>query len=111
VKYGNLMTDILAKEKLHNPIEYTYFKDAEKYSWEKEFRISLSALGIYEKYTFSNNTSFTFSESLHLDFSYKSAIEKNVILSINLSEQRDKNFITKLKTFWNKKNRYFTSST
>ena len=34
------------KDRLPNPIEYTYLKDRENFSKEKEFRISLSAIGI-----------------------------------------------------------------
>lgn len=83
VTYGNIDNQLM-DELLPNPIQYVYFKDATKYSEEKEFRISLSCIGI-GKIKLPNNSYFNFPESIQLDFDLIKAINLKVIEKIYLS--------------------------
>lgn len=89
VTYGNFDNAFLKKH-LPNPIEYVYFKDASKYSEEKEFRISLSCLGVC-KYVLPDGTDFTFPESLMLAFNSSEAILEGVIKEIILNSKSGNN--------------------
>lgn len=68
------------KEYLVNPIIYTYLKDI-TFSEEKEFRISLSAIGIGQ-FALKNGSLIQFPSSLQLSFDFKAAIEESVIQQI-----------------------------
>ena len=104
VTYGNF-DNVFLKKHLPNPIEYVYFKDAEKYSEEKEFRISLSCLGVC-KYVLLDGTDFTFPESLKLAFNFSEAIREGVIKEITLNSKSGNNEEIKsnLNAIFNKKN-------
>jgi hypothetical protein len=104
VKYGNFKDDILATNTLPNPIEYVYFKDFDKYSEEKEFRISLSCMGIYKEYKLQNNSIFNFPTSIKYKFDFTLAIQLGIIVALELTEQCDKNFQSKLRDFLKKRN-------
>ena len=84
INYGNFNEGFLEHKK-PNPIEYVYFKNAEKYAEEKEFRISLSCLGV-EKYQFSDGTEFTFPESIMLSFNFIEAIRQNILKQIIIND-------------------------
>jgi len=58
---------------LPNPIMYTYLKDKIKFSEEKEFRISLSAIGMGE-FVLQDGRKLLFPSSLHVPFSFKAAL-------------------------------------
>ena len=61
------------EKRLPNPIIYTYLKDKTKFSEEKEFRISLSAIGMGE-FTLKDGNNLNFPDSLHVPFFFKTAI-------------------------------------
>ncbi len=94
VTYGDF-DNVFLREKLPNPIEYVYFKNAIKYSPEREFRISLSCLGIYKKYVLSDKSEFNFPESITLEFNFVKAIQMKIIKEIIVSHQcTDKEIIS-----------------
>lgn len=63
--------------RLPNPIAYTYLKD-EKFREEKEFRISLSALGI-GNFVLNDASSLQFSTSVQISFDFRAAISDGTI--------------------------------
>ena len=77
-----------------NPIQYIFLKDAERYSQERELRISLSAQGMGH-YVLSDNTKIVFPESLPLGFDFKMAFKNRVIEQILLATEDDLPFLTK----------------
>ncbi len=85
VTYGDFNNAFL-KERLPNPIQYVYFKGADKYTEEKEFRMSLSCLGIC-KYMFPDGTEFSFPDSLQLSFDFAEAIRRGVLRRIEVRDQ------------------------
>ena len=68
-------------ERLPNPIKYTYLKDKKKFSGEKEFRISLSALGIGQ-FALKDGSTMQFPSSLQLAFDFRAAIADRTIQQI-----------------------------
>ncbi len=103
VTYGNFDNAFL-KQHLPNPIEYVYFKNAEKYMEEKEFRISLSCLGSC-KHTLPNGTEFLFPDSLMFAFDFAEAIRRKVLKQIIIhNKSKDTEKIKKaLKDIFDKK--------
>jgi hypothetical protein len=95
VEYGSLKNDILANPWLPNPIMYAYFKDV-KYSHEKEFRISLSCLGL-GKIMFEGSE-FIFPKSIELDFDFNTAVRLGIINEILVSPNIKKNLFNKIAT-------------
>jgi Protein of unknown function (DUF2971) len=65
---------------LANPIEYVYLKDG-KYAEEREFRITLSALGLGH-FVLNDGTRMQFPAELTLGFDFKIAIMNGVILNL-----------------------------
>lgn len=85
-------------ERLLNPTAYVYAKDADKFSEEKEFRISLSSLGCFN-YVLPNGEEFCFPPYFELPFNYKIASTMNAIKRIELSRNHTKNFYIALNQF------------
>lgn len=75
---------LILRKYLPTPIEYAYYKNKEKYAKEKEFRISLSCLGICH-YQLPDGTEFNFPKSLTLEFDFAKAIQMNIIKEILIS--------------------------
>ena len=87
VSYGDF-GDMFMKNSMHpNPIEYVYFKDASKYSEEKEFRFTLSAAGIFKKFVFQDQSELIFPKSIKLEFSFFTAIKMGIITELQLSQK------------------------
>ncbi|MDQ6987995.1 MAG: hypothetical protein Q9M25_09350 [Mariprofundaceae bacterium] len=79
-------------EHLPNPIRYTYLKDKEKFSEEKELRISLSAIGIGQ-FALKDGSMMQFPSSLQLAFDFKAAIADGTIRQILYAPNSDSNFL------------------
>lgn len=77
---------------LSNPILYTYIKDADRFSEEKELRISLSAVGIGH-FALSDGTLIQFPPSLQLGFDFRRAIASAAIREILLAPDADSGFL------------------
>jgi hypothetical protein len=92
VTYGNFDEAYINKELL-TPIKYAYFKDASKYSEEKEFRISLSCIGRYKV----GDYEFDFPESIQLEFDLSEAVKLGVVKNIIISEKYENDFVEETK--------------
>jgi hypothetical protein len=68
-------------EYLANPIMYTYLKDGQRFSEEKEFRISLSALGMGQ-FALKDGSIMQFPPNLQLAFDFRAAIAESTIQQI-----------------------------
>ncbi|MDR4507192.1 MAG: DUF2971 domain-containing protein [Candidatus Brocadiaceae bacterium] len=79
-------------KRLPNPIIYTYLKDKNKFSEEKEFRISLSAVGM-GKFVLNDGSTLIFPPSLHISFIFKLAIRGGTILQMLCAPNADINFL------------------
>lgn len=65
---------------LSNPIINTYLKD-QSYQQEKEFRVSLSAIGMGQ-FALNDNSLFEFPPALQLEFDFRQAIADGTIVQI-----------------------------
>lgn len=91
VEYIVFDTHQINTERLPNPIKYTYLKD-EKFSKEKELRISLSALGIGQ-FGLNDGSQFQFLPSLQLSFDFRSAIADRTIQQILYAPDTDSDYL------------------
>ena len=82
------------EKRLPNPIIYTYLKDKTKFSEEKEFRISLSAIGMGE-FALKDGSNMQFPPSLHVPFFFKTAIQDSTIGSMLCAKDTDVDFLYK----------------
>ena len=80
------------KERPPNPIRYTYLKDAEKFSDEKELRISLSAFGM-GSFVLDDGREMKFPPGLQLAFDFRSAIDNGIIQELLYAPDSDSNYI------------------
>jgi hypothetical protein len=68
------------RERLPNPIIYTYLKDRGRFAAEKELRVSLSTLGIGE-FALKDGEKISFPPSLQLAFDFRAAfIGKTIVI-------------------------------
>jgi len=81
----------LNRERLPNPIMYTFLKD-KKFSEENEFRISLSATGI-GTFQLKNGREMKFPGSLHLNFDFLKAFRGGTIQEILYARGSDTDFL------------------
>jgi len=79
-------------KRLPNPIIYTYLKDKTNFSEEKEFRISLSAMGMGE-FAFKDGSTMQFPSSLHVPFLFKTAIQDCTIRPMLCAPDTDVDFL------------------
>ena len=79
-------------KRLPNPIIYTYLKDRAKFSEDKEFRISLSAMGMGE-FALKDGSNVLFPSSLHLPFLFKAAIRHGTIRPMLCAPNTDVDFL------------------
>lgn len=79
-------------KRLPNPITYSYLKDKTRFSEEKEFRISLSALGMGE-FALKDGSTLQFSSSLHVPFLFKTAIGDGTIRPMLCTPDTDIDFL------------------
>ena len=88
IQYENWNKCQKNQDRFPNAIKYFHLKDSQ-YEEEKEFRITLSALGVY-KYTLperkENNNEINFPESQRLAFDHRKAIEDGTIQQILLAQ-------------------------
>ena len=97
VNYGNIEyvdwdTYEANTKRLPNPIVYTYLKDKNKFSEEKEFRISLSAVGMGQ-FALNDDSTLLFPPSLHLSFIFKAAIRNGTTRQMLCAPDADVNFL------------------
>jgi hypothetical protein len=81
VKYVSWSCHQANTTSLPNPVIYTYLKDAEKFSKEKEFRVSLSAIGIGQ-FALADNSLIAFHPALELAFDFRNAVANGTIKEI-----------------------------
>lgn len=79
-------------EYLANPIRYTYLKDKNKFSAEKELRISLSAIGIGQ-FVLNDGSAMNLPDSLHMDFDFRAANADGTIQQILCAPDCDIGFL------------------
>lgn len=77
-------------EHLANPI--TYLKDRQRFSEEREFRISLSALGTGQ-FALRDENTMEFPSSLQMPFDFQSAIAEGTIVKIIHAPDADTDFL------------------
>jgi len=75
-----------------NPIKYTYLKDKRRFLEENEFRISLSAIGVFQ-FALKDGSMMQFPSSLQLAFDFRSAIAAGVIQQILYAPDSDADFL------------------
>lgn len=78
-------------ERLANPVRYTYLKDKNRFSAEKEFRIALSAVGMGQFVL--NGSTMNFPDSLHMDFDFRAANADGTIQQILCAPDCDIGFL------------------
>ena len=78
-------------KRLSNPIRYTYLKDKTKFSEEREFRISLSTIGMGE-FVLKDGSKLLFPSSLHVPFLFKTAIGDGTLLPMLCAPDTDIRF-------------------
>jgi hypothetical protein len=97
IKYVNWENHQINTPHLPSPIEYLYTKDINSFSNEKEFRISLSAIGI-GSFVLNDRSKIQFSQALSFSFDYHAAIRNGVIQYIKIPSEWDPtNFYAELK--------------
>ena len=67
--------------RLLNPIVYTYLKDREQYSVEKELRVTLSAIGMGH-FVLDDGSMMVFPTSLQLPFDFQSTFADGTVQQI-----------------------------
>lgn len=77
---------------LTNPIHYTYLKDKNKFSEEKELRISLSVPGIGQ-FVLNDGSTMNFPDSLHMGFDFRAANADGTIQQILCAPDCDVSFL------------------
>ena len=92
VEYVEWNTHQANMERLPNPIRYTYLKDKERFSKEKELRISLSAFGIGQ-FALKDGSMMQFPSSLQLAFDFKAAVVDGAIQQILYARDSDSDFL------------------
>ncbi|HYE36469.1 hypothetical protein [Methylocaldum sp.] len=92
VEYVDWDTHQANVDHLQNPIRYTYLKDKERFSEEKELRISLSAMGIGQ-FALKDGSMMQFPSSLQLAFDFKAAIADGAIQQILYASDSDSDFL------------------
>jgi hypothetical protein len=89
VDWHNYQSNI---ERLANPLQYTYLKDADSYKDEKELRVSLSALGMGH-FALDNGSIMEFDQALQVEFDFRTAIGTGVIQQLISSPDCDSDFV------------------
>ncbi|MCD6366815.1 MAG: DUF2971 domain-containing protein [Bacteroidales bacterium] len=92
VEYVERDTHQANTKHLPNPIEYTYLKDKNNFSAEKELRISLSTLGIGQ-FALNNGSTIQFPDNLQLSFDFRAAISDQTIQQILYAPDCDSGFL------------------
>lgn len=82
VKYVEWSAHQENSEHLPNPITYTYIKDRRQFAEDREFRISLSANGIWRQFVLPDGTAVEFPSSMQLEFDFHAAIANGAIVKI-----------------------------
>jgi hypothetical protein len=80
------------EKRFPNPITYTYLKDKTKFIKEKEFRISLSAIGMGE-FIINDGSNLHFPDSLHVSFLFKNAIGDGTLRQMLCAPDTDTDFL------------------
>lgn len=92
VNYVPWNTHRTNEEYLSNPILYTYIKDSDRFQEEKEFRISLTAIGMGH-FVLKDDTLIEFPSSLQLGFNFQGAIASTAIREILVAPGADADFL------------------
>ncbi len=77
-------------ERLQNPVSYTYLKDT-RYSAEREFRVSLAAIGIGQLVI--GGAEFIFPESLPVAFDFREALADGTLERLEIAPDGDRAFL------------------
>ena len=92
VEYVEWQSHQINTERLPNPILYTYLKDKQRFSEERELRVSLSAIGIGQL-SLNDGSTMEFPNSLQLAFDFQTAITDGTILKILHAPGADTDFL------------------
>ncbi len=92
IEYIEWVTHQANTDYFTNPIRYTYFKDEKHFSEEKEFRISLSAIGLGQ-FALRDSSTMQFPSSLQLTFDFRAAIADGTVQWILCAPDSDSNFL------------------
>lgn len=92
VEYVEWHSHQINSELLPNPISYTYLKDKQRFVEEREFRISLSAIGIGQ-FALRDGNTMDFPSSLQLAFDFQAAIADGTIVKILHAPDTDMDFL------------------
>lgn len=85
VEYVDWSKHRLNTDRLPNPVQYTYAKDATAYGAEKEVRISLSAFGM-GNFAMNDGRVISFPPFLKLPFDFRAALATGAIKHIMISD-------------------------
>jgi hypothetical protein len=91
VEYVEWQMHQVNKERLQNPIIYTYLKDTQ-FSKEKELRISLSAQGMGE-FVLKDGSTIQFPNSFQFYFNFREALSKGIIQQLLYPPECDSNLL------------------
>jgi len=92
VEYVEWDSHQLNSERPAKPITYTYLKDKQRFSEEKEVRISLSAIGIAQ-FALRDGSVMEFPSSLQLSFDFQAAIRDSTVVKILHAPNADTDFL------------------
>jgi len=87
VQYVDIAEVQLNKDRLPNPIIYSYLKDRTLYSGENEFRITLATLGM-GGFALADGSEIIFPPSMRLDFDFHAALGNGTIARILVENER-----------------------
>tara|TARA_R110002110_G_C13467715_1_gene719477 strand:+ start:2757 stop:3542 length:786 start_codon:yes stop_codon:yes gene_type:complete len=96
VTYGKFNNFISKRGDMANPIEFAYFKDEDKYSKEKEFRITLSTHGMPKAFQLPDKSKFSFPDFIKIELNFKEALISNALKMILISKNHSTNFRSEL---------------
>ena len=94
VQYVDIADVQLNKEKLPNPILYSYLKDRTLFVGEKELRVTLATLGI-GKFVLADGSEILFPPSMSLDFDFYAALRNRAIVRILVEKEAVKAHLEK----------------
>ena len=94
VEYVDFSEVQLNKDRLPNPIIYSYLKDRALFAGENEFRITLATLGM-GRFALADGSEIVFPPSMHLDFDFHAALGNATIARILVENEQVKSHLGK----------------
>jgi hypothetical protein len=92
VRYVPWRTDRANADVLPNPIVYSHLKD-ERFSREREFRVTLSAPGVFAGFQLPSGEMIEFPRSLQVPFDFKAGLAAGTISHLLMEPDRDPSFL------------------